>query len=771
MALPQGPSFTSNVPRPLTRFIGREDEIDAITALIERGDVRLLTLTGSGGIGKTRLSIEVAHRFEERPDWRVLFIALAVVRDSGDALMRIASSLGVLNCRPEDVVPRLTALLSDDRTLLILDNLEHVIEIAGDLGQLLSGTTNLTILTTSRSPLHIQGEREYSVPQLTTPASPSNDSPEPLLECEAVSLFVDRASAIDHAFHISADNARAIAEICIKLDGLPLAIELAAARTRTLPPSTLLARLDNQLGLLRSESRDLPERLRTIRATINWSYELLPVEEQIAFRKIAIFIGDFPLAAAQALLELSEEETLDIIESLIDKSLLLSRPAFRDEPHFRMIAVVRQFGLEVLQQHDESYAVQLRQAEWAARFAETIFRAQFGAQQREALLQIDRIHETVHQALNWTIDNGEWMLAARIAGHIWQYWDLFGYLSQGRAWLRPIVHQNVDWPPDLLSNLYYGFGILAGSPDDAHENRRLAENLLAQHEGSSDVRIRAVGLNLIGLSRDTQLALASAREASEIWKLTGDVVWSGLAAGLAGRWAREAGDLELSDQCSRESLEILSEIGHVWGVSLALLGIGRVHQLRGETDEALAIFRQGLKTLQSLGDHILVLRYLEFFIYVAEDFGDLLAAVRIAAAATRIRDTMGYQLRYQAEERTFYAFIDRMKKKLGDSDYEDQWSIGNQLTVDQAIEEAMAIHTARTRASATSGSDSSILTPRERDVLQLVVQGKTDQVIANELFVSYRTVTTHVTNILNKLGANTRTEATAIAIRKNLIDS
>jgi predicted ATPase/DNA-binding CsgD family transcriptional regulator len=765
------PPLTSNVPRPLTRFIGRQDEIDSIISLIERGDVRLLTLTGSGGIGKTRLSIEVAHRFEERPEWRVCFVTFSAVRDADAALMRLAGALGIWNCHPEDVAPRLSALLGDDRILLILDNLEHVIEIAGELGKLLAGTTNLTMLTTSRAPLHIQGEREYSVPQLTIPLSLHNSSPAPLLECESISLFLDRARAINHAFDITTDNAQAIAEICVKLDGLPLAIELAAARTRTLPPSTLLTRLDNQLGLLRSESRDLPERLRTIRATINWSYELLLPDEQRAFRSIAIFAGDFPLSAAQTLLQISEDETLDLIESLIDKSLLLSRPPFGNEPHFRMISVVRQFGLEMLESHDELRAVHLRQAEWAAAFAESVFRDLFGSQQHQVLAQIDRVHETVHQALNWAIDEEEWWLAGRIAAHLWQYWDLFGFLSQGRGWLRTIVNQRVDWPPELLPHLYYGFGILAGSPDDAHENRRIAEELLSRYDGTADVRLRAVGLNLLGLSRDTQLALESAHEASEIWKLTGDPILAGLSAGLAGRWAREAGDLELSERYSRESLEILRDAGHVWGVSLALLGIGRVHHLRGETDQALDIYRQGLQEIRLIGDHILVLRYLEFIMYIAEQYGDLAISVRLAGAATRIRDTMGYQLRYQAEERAFYAYKDRMRQQLGEAAFDSAWSTGYNLTINQAIDEAFTVGPTVQPVVSSSSHNASNLTRRELDVLNLIVEGKTDQVIADELFVSYRTVTTHVTNILNKLGASTRTEATAIAIRENLVDS
>jgi predicted ATPase/DNA-binding CsgD family transcriptional regulator len=762
-------SLMSNVPRPLTRFIGREDEIESIIILLLRDDVRLVTLTGTGGIGKTRLSIEVAHRMEQLEDWNVCFVSLAVATHADDAMPRIAIALGLWNTQTDDVVRRLIDLVQNEKTLLVLDNLEHIIDIASDLGELLAGTSNLTMLVTSRSPLHIQGEREYSVPQLTTPPPDSTVEPDSLLECEAVALFVDRARAINHEFAITPENGRAIVGICDRLDGLPLAIELAAARTRTLPPATLYARLDNQLGLLRSESRDVPERLRTIRATIDWSYELLSPTEQQTFRDISTFAGDFSLSAAQSILRLDEDETLDTIESLIDKSLLLSRLPLNDEPHFRMLTVVRQFGLEKLQESGEEHAVRLRQAEWAASFAEEMFIHLFGPQQKQALQQVDRLHETIRQSLLWSMDREEWNIAARIGANLWQYWDLYGYLSQGRHWLRRIIQQDRDWARDLIPQLYYGFGILAGSPDDAHENQRLAEAFLEKHEAEEDPRIKAVALNLLGLSRVTQLALRSARDAAEIWKETGDTIWYGLATGLAGRWAREAGDLELSEELSRKSYEILSEAGHVWGAALALLGIGRIHQLRGEIDQAAEIYRKGLADLANLGDRILVLRFLEFLMFIAADKGDLSRAIRIAGAANRLRETMGYHLRYRAEEATVRKFHDDARSRLGSEAFDQAWTTGYRYSIAQAIDDALAFSASEPASESAPGSSSVRLTRREREVLRRIVEGKTDQLIADELFVSYRTITTHVTNILNKLGANTRTEAATIAIRDKLI--
>ncbi len=264
----------TSLPRPLTRFIGRQDEIDTLVSLLRRDDVRIVTLTGPGGIGKTRLAIEVAREIEEHSGRDVRFATLATIQNAHDAMLRVAAALGLWNCQYTDAVPRLIDLLRNDQILLLVDNLEHVTEIAGDIANLLSNTSRLQILATSRIPLHIQGEREYSVPQLSTQSvdtgNPSASTPP---ASEAVELFVDRVRSIDNSFSLDETNIDVIAAICDRLEGLPLAIELAAARTRVLPPPVLLNRLENQLDLLRTRARDVPARLRTIRATIDWSYQ------------------------------------------------------------------------------------------------------------------------------------------------------------------------------------------------------------------------------------------------------------------------------------------------------------------------------------------------------------------------------------------------------------------------------------------------------------------------------------------------------------------
>jgi predicted ATPase/DNA-binding CsgD family transcriptional regulator len=759
----------STLPTSLTRFIGRQDEVQAISQLILRDDVRLVTLTGPGGIGKTRLSIEVAHRIERETDWDVRFVTLATIGNTEDAVLRIASELGVRNSHYSEIIERLSSLLENQKVLLVVDNLEHVIDVAADISSLLKRTQWLKILGTSRSALHVQGEREYSVPQLTI-VNPSAESDiSALAGSEAVELFADRARAIHHEFVVDDRNVEDIINICQRLDGLPLAIELAAARTRALPPAALLSRLENQLDILRTDARDVPARLRTIRATIDWSYRLLTEGEQSAMRRLAVFSGDFHLPAASAVLGSDEGTALDTLQSLIEKSLLLTREPFADEPHFRMLSVVRQFGVAQLEQNGELGAAYRAQARWAAEFSESLFSAQLAANQHTVFRRIDRVHDSIRQAIIWTLNEEDWLLAARICANLWQYWDITGHLKVGRGWLRTIINQDIDWPHELIPKLFYGFGILAGSIEDAHENQRVANWLFERYADVNDDRIMATAYNVLALCRDVELAFTSAVKSMELWQRAGETVWSGLAAGLAARWAREAGDLERSDEYSQLSYSVLSEAGHRWGASLALQGVARVHHLRGDIDQAEQLYRQGLHELELIGDRILVLRYFEFLIEIAADRTQWDRAIRLAGAANRMRVLMGYELRYNAEAAVAERIREQGRVELGDELFTRVWQEGERLTLAQSISEALKMPDETSADRPAPTHPESILTRREAEVMALIVAGKTDQAIADELFVSYRTVTTHVTNILNKLGVDSRTEAAAIAVRNRLV--
>lgn len=760
----------TSLPRPLTRFIGRQDEIDTLVSLLRRDDVRIVTLTGPGGIGKTRLAIEVAREIEEHSGRDVRFATLATIQNAHDAMLRVAAALGLWNCQYTDAVPRLIDLLRNDQILLLVDNLEHVTEIAGDIANLLSNTSRLQILATSRIPLHIQGEREYSVPQLSTQSvdtgNPSASTPP---ASEAVELFVDRVRSIDNSFSLDETNIDVIAAICDRLEGLPLAIELAAARTRVLPPPVLLNRLENQLDLLRTRARDVPARLRTIRATIDWSYQLLRDDEQRALRRLSVFQGNVYLSGASMVLNIDEDRTLDILQTLVDQSLLRLRGSVGDEPSFHMLTVVQQFGLEKLGETDDLIQAHLDQAEWAASFSESLFHEQLAANQHNVFWQIRHVHDSLRQALLWSMENDQWILAARISGNLWQYWDISGHLQQGRSWLRQIIEQDVEWPLELVPRLFYGFAILAGSEADAHENKQVGMALLDRYGHLEDLRIQATAMNAIALCRDSQVAFEAAIEAMHLWEKAGETIWHGLAAGLAGRWARELGDLHASELYSRRSWEALSRAGHHWGASLARQGIARVLHLQGDVDRAEEEYRAGLRELASLGDRILVLRYFEFLLEIAFQRANWERTAQLAGAASRQRTLMGYELRYQKEAEASLRLHESTLQAMGPERYQNAFNFGASLSLNESIELALG-HEDDDQARPDRQNDLvTPLTRRETEVLGLIVAGKTDQEIADELFVSYRTVTTHVTHILNKLDADSRTEAAIIALRNGLV--
>jgi predicted ATPase/DNA-binding CsgD family transcriptional regulator len=753
---------------PLTSFVGREGEISAIATLLEQPDVRLLTLTGPGGIGKTRLALEVAHRLSPTFDGEVYFVPLASVDSADEVLPAIADTLDVWDTKGATLQHRIALTLPPSPVLLVLDNFEHLVDAAPVVAELLLACPQVTILTTSRAPLHIQGEREYSVPQLRVPDALELPRHDELKENEAFALFVDRARAVNRDFTVTDANARTIAEICSSLDGLPLAIELAAARTKVLPPAALLDRLDNRLKILRTPTRNLPPRLQTMRATIDWSYELLTPDEQSAFRRLAVFAGDFSLAGSSAVLELPEDEAVDVIDSLLDKSLLLSQEPFGDQPYFRMLAVVREFGLEKLGASGEDEATRGRLGEYVASLSEDVFDGLLGPDQGRLLDLLDREHDNIGAALNWATDTGQWLLAARIAGHLWQWADVRGHLSQGRAWYERILEQPVDYPPRLLSNLYYGHAVLAGTSADAARSAQFAYRLLEIGEQSDDEYLLAAGKNLVGFTRQTAQDVENTIQALALWEKLGEQVRAGLAAGEISRVTRQLGELDTAESYARKSYDLLRETGHVWGIALAASGVGRIHQLRGDLERAAAKYREGLELVRGIGDRILVLRFTEFMAEVASDGGDLPCAVALASASSRMRQVIGYQIRYAAEAESGRAMLERARVALGDERFESEWHAGQQMSLDAAIDLAMSVEPSPQATPETSVEPATNLTRRERDVLRLVVAGRTDQEIADELFISYRTVTTHVTNILNKLGVGSRTEAAAVAVRERL---
>ena len=417
----------SNLPHQLTPLVGRDAERDDIVSLLRRDDVRMVTLTGPGGTGKTRLSLAVANELLREYDDGVWWISLAPIVDPRLVLSEIAAAFDVVEGGAS--LPDAIRSVARDRTmLLVLDNFEQVLEAARAIGQILAAAPHVRALVTSRSPLHIHGEHEYAVPPLTLPPLDLPLTPAALAGYGSVALFVELASAVKNDFALTAENARAIAEICVRLDGLPLAIELAAARVKLLPPQAMLSRIQNRFKLLSGGARDLPERQQTMHATISWGYQLLDDAEKSLFATLSVFRGGFSLGEAERLVQ---DDVLEGISSLLDKAFLRRGPARgEDDPRFAMLETIREYGLERLAEAGRTNDVREAHARLMAGIAE------------ENELQTERLavdEDNFRTALEWATSAADAELALRLAAALWWSWYVRGSYSEGRRWVDEVL--------------------------------------------------------------------------------------------------------------------------------------------------------------------------------------------------------------------------------------------------------------------------------------------------------------------------------------------
>ena len=615
----------SRLPQIADEIIGRDDELRDVTSLIERSDVVLLTLTGAGGTGKTRLAVQTARAVEPRFD-RLWFVDLSALRDSAGVIPAIASAAGVEIDPGRDPVDAVASSLAGRRVLIVLDNFEQVVDAAPAVARLVNAAPETKLLVTSRMRLGIRAEHEFFVAPLALPDDPTDVSA--LRANSAIRLFLRRAAAANPSLVFDDDALRAAARICARIDGLPLAIELAAARCRLMSPRTIATRLESGLDLVSGSGRDMPARQRTIRETVAWSVALLSAAERRVFARFGVFAGGASVAAAEWVCADSNEHatsTLDALSALVDASLLARETIHGGDPRLRMLETVREFAMDALLHSSEKDAAMARHAEWFQRLATQLEPRLTGDMQQDALATLARDHANLGSALDWMIRGGHGQGALALAAALWRYWLVRGHLEEGRAWLARVLEMPASRAPDLdrlRAEVMTGAGTLAQNSGAVSAAKAYFEAVLAIRRAQGDTTGIARALADLGWIAWRQCEFAKAR------------------------------------QLSHESLVLAVALGATRVAALALTNLGATALFEGNFPEACDALERSSAMRQRVADRRGVAFSDTFLAWARCRMGDASGAIELLECAERTLDEVGdRRLIYFAREIKAHAFL------------------------------------------------------------------------------------------------------------------
>ena len=748
------------LPRTLTSFVGRERELEAIRALLASEDVRLLTLAGPGGAGKTRLAIRAGKATADADGTDVWFVPLVAVRDPEQAPAAIERAIGLREVSGRSPLDVVTSFLRERRAVLILDNFEPVIEAGPAVVDLLLACPELTILVTSRIVLGVSGEHVYRVPPLALPVVSPHPGVEALRAVEAVRLFVERARASDPGFDLTAANAATVAEICRRLDGLPLAIELAAARMGSLSPAALLSLLRHRLTLLTRGPRDAPARHQSMREAIAWSHDLLPDTERALFRRLGVFVGGFTLEATQAV---GGESALDGVSSLAASSLLGRTEGVDGEPRFAMLETIREYALEQMEASGEEPAIRKAHLGHFADLAERMWLAPSGREHTRILMGLLAEMGNVRAALDWALEH-EPHEALRLSGSLNAVWIFSSHLAEGRAWVELALVNAADAALPLRTRAMVTAGWLAHDQGDLASAEAYLTEAREHARALADVGMLgasvALLMNVSLALGDAPRAWSLALEAREIADAIGTPLELAISRLNLGQAAAALGDLGQARALFEEALAAHRVSGGVLGPAITQRFLGDVALAQGDDTGAAKAFREAAVAFGELSDIGNVSNSLEGLACAVASRRPELAA-RLLGAADALREGTR-QPRVEQDVARYERAIKRLGGEAASITHDTPWAAGHALSLEDVLVEVGAMDALIAAPPAVSRYG---LTSRELEVLRLLIEGLSDQEIAHALYISRRTVTTHVGHIYDKLGVSSRAAAAAMAVR------
>jgi len=719
----------TNLPYQHVPLIGREEELRTLRRRLLQEGTDLLTITGPGGIGKTRLALQVAANLLDDFEDGVFFVSLASITNPDLVTATVTQALGLKAGENQPGVELLKRSLREKQILLVLDNFEQVIAAAPLLSELLSAARGLKILVTSRAVLHLYGEQEFNVPPLAVPDL--NDLPtlETLARLPAVALFVSRAQAVTGDFQLTSDNARVVAEICVRLEGIPLALELAAARIKLFAPHALLAELSHRLTLSVQKSADVSPRHQTLRNAVAWSYQLLEPDEQALFARLGVFVGGFTLEATDAVCaeESTEVPMLEQLASLVDKSMLQHGRRENGQPRFSMLETLREYALEQLEALGQTRIARRQHWTYYLHLVETIEPRPKEPDLPAWMKQLEEEHDNIRAALQWTLEQNEVDAALRIAGAVWKLWQIHGHVEEGVEWMKTILARSQGYLSEARAKALWGAGWLGMVKGNLDQSREYFEEgaAISREVGNQ----RYLGLSLHGIGAvargqgDFESSRAAFDESLPLFQALGnteDIAWTFEHLGVT---AMEQGDFDQAILDLSQALMLFQELQQNWACAEALTFLGHaalqqrdyalaqekyeaalaIYQEledrpnvatmnsyvgatlfnRGDHERAIGLYKESLLLARDLKDYWGLTWGVERLAEVAERLGQLERAARLWGAADALRQVSGVSWHpgfhsYYTERR-----FASLKAKLGETRWAQLWAEGRDMGLNE----------------------------------------------------------------------------------------